>query len=105
MLVSRDEQGGAQIYVRERLQFEMRAVELTRRDARWDRGIAGLRDRRVGLVDILITLSDFRLFHLLPQSGRFIVGFGQAYELKAGSLTIVDHHLQGSTGPQHDSVG
>ena len=40
----RDEQDAAQVYVRERLQFEMRAVELTRSDARWGQGIAGLRD-------------------------------------------------------------
>jgi hypothetical protein len=83
----------------------MRAVEVIRGDARWDRGIAGLRDRHGGLVDTLITLSDFRLFHLLPQSGRYIVGFGQAYELKPGSLTTIDHHLQGPTGPQNDSAG
>ena len=71
----------------------MRAVEVTRSDARWDQGIAGLRDRHGGSVDTLITLSDLRLFHLLPQSGRYIVGFGQAYELKAGSLITIDHHL------------
>ena len=105
VLVIRDEQDAAQIYVRERLQFEMRAVEVIRGDARWDRGIAGLRDRHGRLVDTLITLSDFRLFHLLPQSGRYIVGFGQAYELKPGSLTTIDHHLQGPTGPQNDSAG
>ena len=81
------------------------AVEVIRGDAPWDRGIAGLRDRHGGLVDTLITLSDFRLFHLLPQSGRYIVGFGQAYELKPGSLTTIDHHLQGPTGPQNDSAG
>ena len=101
----RDEQDAAQIYVSERLQFEMRAVGLMRSDARWDRGIAGSRDRHGGLVDTLITLRDFRLFHILSQSGRYIVGFGQAYELKAGSLTTIDHHLQGPTGPQTDSAG
>lgn len=83
----------------------MRAVELTRSDARWGQGIAGLRDRHGGLVDTLITLSDFRLFRLLPQSGHYIGGFIQAYELKAGSLTTIDHHLQGPTGPQTDSAG
>jgi putative heme iron utilization protein len=39
---------------------------------------------------------------LLPQSGRYVVGFGQAYELASGSLTVIDHHLQGPTGPQKD---
>jgi putative heme iron utilization protein len=61
-----------------------------------------LRDRHGGLIDTLISLSDFRLFQLQPQSGRYIVGFGQAYELCAGSLVVIDHHLQGPTGPQKD---
>jgi putative heme iron utilization protein len=52
------------------------------------------------LIDTLTTLADFRLFLLAPNSGRYIVGFGQAYELKAQSLNAVDHHLQGPTGPQ-----
>ncbi|NCW09817.1 MAG: hypothetical protein EBW40_08760, partial [Gammaproteobacteria bacterium] len=101
-LVIRDEQDSAQVYVRERLQYEMRAEECRRDDTAWDSGVQALRDRHGGLVDTLTSLTDFRLFHLLPQSGRYVVGFGQAYELASGSLTVIDHHLQGPTGPQKD---
>jgi putative heme iron utilization protein len=101
-LVIRDEQNSAQVYVRERLQFEMRAEECPRDDTCWDSGVKALRDRHGGLIDTLISLSDFRLFQLQPQSGRYIVGFGQAYELKAGSLSVIDHHLRGPTGPQKE---
>jgi putative heme iron utilization protein len=100
VLVIRDEKESTQVYVRERLQYEMDAVECPRGSTRWNEGVAALRDRHGGLVDTLISLSDFRLFQLQPQSGRYIVGFGQAYELKAGSLSVIDHHLQGPTGPQ-----
>ena len=102
VLVIRDEQDSAQVYVRERLQYEMDAAECPRDDTRWNEGVAALRDRHGGLVDTLTTLGDFRLFQLRPQTGRYVVGFGQAYELKSGSLSVVDHHLQGPTGPQKD---
>jgi len=102
VLVIRDEQDSAQVYVRERLQYEMDAAECPRDDSRWNEGVAALRDRHGGLVDTLTTLGDFRLFQLRPQTGRYVVGFGQAYELKSGSLSVVDHHLQGPTGPQKD---
>ena len=101
-LVIRDEQDSAQVYIRERLQYEMRAEECLRDDTCWDSGVKALHDRHGGLIDTLISLSDFRLFQLQPQSGRYIVGFGQAYELCAGSLVVIDHHLQGPTGPQKD---
>ena len=101
-LVIRDEQDSAQVYVRERLQYEMRSEECRRDDTSWHSGVQALRQRHGGLVDTLTSLTDFRLFHLLPQSGRYIVGFGQAYELVSGSLTVIDHHLQGPTGPQKD---
>ena len=102
VLVIRDEQDSAQVYVRERLQYEMDAAECPRDDSRWNEGVAALRDRHGGLVDTLTTLGDFRLFQLRPQTGRYVVGFGQAYELKSGSLSVIDHHLQGPTGPQKD---
>ena len=45
-------------------------------------GIKALRDRQGALVETLTSLADFRLFLLVPQSGRYVVGFGKAYELK-----------------------
>ena len=102
VLVIRDEKDSTQVYVRERLQYEMEAVEYPRDGMRWNDGVAALRDRHGGLVDTLTSLGDFRLFQLRPQAGRYVVGFGQAYELKAGSLSVIDHHLRGPTGPQKD---
>ncbi len=99
-LILRDEQDSPQIYLRERLQYEMAATEIQRNESLWMKGVSALRIRHGALIETLTTLSDFRLFLLTPNSGRYIVGFGQAYELKAQSLTAVDYHLQGPTGPQ-----
>lgn len=99
-LILRDEKDSSQIYLRERLQYEMTATEIQRNESVWMNGISELRARHGALIETLKTLSDFRLFLLTPNSGRYVVGFGQAYELKVGSLTAVDHHLKGPTGPQ-----
>ena len=99
-LILRDEQDSPQMYIRERLQYEMIATEIHRKESLWSNGTNALRTRHGALIDTLTTLSDFRLFLLTPNSGRYIVGFGQAYELKAQSLNAVDHHLQGPTGLQ-----
>ncbi len=101
-LVIRDEQDSPQVYVRERLQYEMHAEECPRDGNAWELGVSALRERHGGLVDTLRSLADFRLFQLHPESGRYIVGFGQAFELSRGSLFMIDHHLQGPTGPQKD---
>jgi hypothetical protein len=78
----------------------MKSVEYPRDHPDWESGIKALRDRQGALVETLTSLADFRLFLLVPQSGRYVVGFGKAYELKATSLFLVDYHLQGPTGPQ-----
>jgi len=98
-LILRDEQDSTQMYLRERLQYEMIATEIHRKESLWPNGINALRTRHGALIDTLTTFQIFVCF-CWPVSGRYIVGFGQAYELKAQSLNAVDHHLQGPTGPQ-----
>ena len=48
--------------------------------------------RRFGQVmKLLESLPDFHLFHLQLQRGRYIRGFGQAYELSGEGLTQLAH--------------
>lgn len=42
-------------------------------------------------VTMMRQLSDFSLYRLILQSGRYIEGFGQAYELSGDGLTTLDH--------------
>jgi hypothetical protein len=100
VLIIRDESESVQVYIRERLQYEMTATEIQRNTSAWNLGINALTSRQGALVETLTTLSDFRLFSLQPDSGRYIVGFGQAYELEKQTLAQIGHHLKGPTGPQ-----
>jgi putative heme iron utilization protein len=38
------------------------------------------------IIVMLRQLEDFQLFHLSPQGGRFIMGFGAAYEVDPNNL-------------------
>jgi putative heme iron utilization protein len=42
-------------------------------------------------IDVIEPLQDFHLFQINPQSGRFIRGFGQAYELTGPGLNEIKH--------------
>ena len=69
------------VFARERLQM-LASVECIPRDQPDPDGIiATMRARWGDTVDVLWGLSDFHLVACTPQSGRFIRGFGRAYEV------------------------
>lgn len=95
IMIIRDEQDCPQIYARERVQYEMHAKEIDREQSEWPDGLEALKNRHGKLLDLLEQLADFRLFHLTPKSGRYVVGFGKAYELVGNTLDSVNHQLTG----------
>ncbi|WP_237701181.1 MULTISPECIES: hypothetical protein [Methylophaga] len=54
--------------------------------ADWDVGIQCLTDRHGDRIQNLSQLSDFKLFKLNPIGGRYVKGFGKAYQIDGGSL-------------------
>ena len=103
VLIVADEVDSAQIYVRERCQYEMDASLVARDTPDWREGCDALRARHGALVETLEQLADFQLFQLRPISGRYVVGFGRAYALKPATLKRVAAHLQGPTGPVREN--
>ena len=95
IMIIRDEQDCAQIYARERVQFEMQASEIERQQTEWTDGLAALKKRHGKLLNLLEQLADFRLFYLSPKAGRYVIGFGQAYELVEETLSSVNYQLTG----------
>lgn len=72
-------------FARPRLSIDALARQMSgtdRADALWD----ALARRNGPTVDVLRTLSDFRLFHLEPLHGRLVLGFAQAEDLDAEAL-------------------
>jgi putative heme iron utilization protein len=50
--------------------------------------IQAMQDAFGEVVGVLRSLSDFHLFVLRPESGRFIVGFGQAFSINVNDGTL-----------------
>ena len=86
ILLIEDESQTQQIFARRRLMYDCAVTLIERHDLQWT-NLADQFKRRFGnLVDMLRQLPDFQIFQLLPSGGRFVVGFGAAYEVNPENL-------------------
>lgn len=78
-------------FARERLILECRAHELADDDPGQAEILSRLEQRFGETVALLRSLPDFHLYALTPHAGRYVAGFGKAYDLQlpAGDLTPV----------------
>lgn len=105
ILVIEDEATAERIYARVRLNYTVNAKELAFDSADWQQGIQALQSRHGDIVENLSQLSDFHLFKLAPQGGRYVKGFGKAYSLAAGSLAQeVNSHLTDGHTPRSQAM-
>lgn len=95
-----DEADTKQIYARARLSYNCTAEEILRETPAFEGAISLLLDRHGNIVQKLTEMGDFHLFKLEPQSGRFVVGFGAAYQIAKEDLNALVH-LRGDGGQGH----
>jgi hypothetical protein len=89
LLFIQDEDAAANPFARVRLSYACRAEPVARDGAEWV-DLMDRFEREFGpIVPVLRALPDFRLFRLIPLSGRYVRGFGQAYDLEGASLSGV----------------
>ena len=86
ILLIEDEADAAQIFARRRLMYDCTATLIERHEPQWGSLADQFKQRFGNLIDMLRQLPDFRIFQLMPQSGRFVVGFGAAYEVDPTNL-------------------
>lgn len=81
-----DEATTQQIFARGRLTFECSAAEVERETPAWN-AIADRFEERFGkIIEVFRPLADFRIIQLVPSSGRFVIGFGAAYDVSGDNL-------------------
>lgn len=81
ILLIEDETQASQIFARQRLMYNCKAELIARHEPEWTTWADKFHTRFGSLIDMLRQLPDFQIFRLVPQSGRFVVGFGAAYEV------------------------
>jgi heme iron utilization protein len=88
IMIVRPESESRNLFARERAVFNCSAKEITRGTENYKRQIQALQDKFGQVVGVLSALSDFHLFALLPESGRYVAGFSQAFTINVGDDSL-----------------
>ncbi len=93
VLIIEDEDSANELFARLRVSYSVDAELIEYQSDDWQTGINILAARHGDLINNLSQLADFRLFRLLPKGGRYVKGFGKAYQLAGGTLAgqSIDH--------------
>ena len=81
ILFIRPESDSRNLFARERAVLSCNVREISRDDAIYPEQLQALQDTFGEIVGLLRSLSDFHLFALRPEKGRYIVGFGRAFTI------------------------
>ncbi|MDB9308135.1 pyridoxamine 5'-phosphate oxidase family protein [Aphanizomenon sp. CS-733/32] len=81
-----DEIKTKQIFARRRLNFDCTANLLERETEQWREIVDKFQVRFGELISTLRSLPDFRILQLTPNSGRFVIGFGAAYNISNDNI-------------------
>ncbi|MEL0630136.1 heme utilization protein HutZ [Psychromonas aquatilis] len=98
IMMLEDESEAKNLHARKRLTFDSVATELDKTSVEGVAGIEALISRFGEMAVNLSRLNDFYLYRLVPSNGRYVKGFGQAYNVSGNDLVDFLHLDQG-----HDS--
>ncbi|MBF2065469.1 MAG: pyridoxamine 5'-phosphate oxidase family protein [Calothrix sp. C42_A2020_038] len=91
VLFIEDESKTQQIFARRRLNYECTATVVQTGTATWIQIVSDFESRFGNIIQLIRDLPDFRIFKLTPTAGRFVVGFGAAYDIDASDLNKLVH--------------
>ena len=80
-----------ELYVRTRLVFDCSTEQIDRQTEKWNKQIPVFLDKFGDIINILKSLSDFKMFCFSLINGTFVKGFGKAYTIEGGSLYHISH--------------
>ncbi|MDZ8186870.1 MAG: pyridoxamine 5'-phosphate oxidase family protein [Nostoc sp. ChiSLP02] len=86
VLFIEDEDKTKQIFGRTRLSFDCTATLIERETDKWNQIVEQFQGRFGQIIEVLRSLSDFRIFQLTPREGRFVIGFGAIYNISGDNL-------------------
>lgn len=104
ILMIEDESECKQIYARKRLTFDTRAELVERNTEAWQQGVNALQTRFGDIIENLSKLGDFNLYRLVPESGRYVKGFGQAFEISGNDLLDFVHLTEGHVQKEKEQM-
>ncbi len=90
MLIEAEDQA-ANAFMRQRITLQGKAESISRDDSSFARVLAEFHHHFGKVMAMIEPLADFHLFRLQLQTGRFVRGFGQAYDLSGEHLQDLRH--------------
>jgi putative heme iron utilization protein len=87
LLLIEDEAAAQQVFTRQRIAYDGQATRLERDSAEWVARADQLEDRFGEIIQMLRSLADFQIFCITPRRGRFVMGFGAAYEVNPDDMS------------------
>ena len=90
MLIEAEDQA-ANAFMRQRITLQGSAESVSRDDSSFARVLAEFHHRFGKVIAMIEPLADFHLFRLQLHTGRFVRGFGQAYDLAGENLQHLQH--------------
>ncbi|MBM7037140.1 heme utilization protein HutZ [Vibrio ulleungensis] len=107
IMMIQDENEAKSVHARKRLTFDTEAMHIDKASEHGVAGIAALVTRFGEMAENLSKLGDFNLYKLTPSSGRYVKGFGQAFNVSGNDLVDFLHldegHLQNKGHLQEES--
>lgn len=89
IMMIEDESQAKTVFARRRLSFDTNAEHIARESDDWAEGIEILHARLGEMVLELSQLGDFNLYRLNPVSGRYVKGFGKAFNVTGDDLLTI----------------
>jgi putative heme iron utilization protein len=90
MLIEAEDQA-ANAFMRQRITLQGKAESVRRDDSSFAQALAEFHHRFGKVMTMIEPLADFHLFRLQLQTGRYVRGFGQAYDLSGQHLQDLQH--------------
>lgn len=98
VLLIEDEAAAQHLLARKRLTFRCKAEHIARDAAEFAAAMPAFREKFGTVMKRLEAMTDFQLVRLIPQQGRLVAGFGQAYQVDPTDWTKLSHVGGGGHG-------
>ena len=91
LLLIEDEVDSRNQFARRRIIYQGQVSAISRTESLYREVMSSFRERFGNFIDIIEPLQDFQLFEINPQTGRYIRGFAQAFQLSGEGLEQIEH--------------
>ncbi|WP_261817710.1 heme utilization protein HutZ [Vibrio gallicus] len=104
IMMVQDESQAKSIHARKRLTFDTTAEHIDKQSELGKAGVEALFERFGDMAHNLAQLGDFHLYKLTPSNGRYVKGFGKAFNVSGNDLVDFLHLDEGHVNQEKQRI-